>query len=55
MPNATSIQLLFLLPIKKESLVLFLPVTLATTSRIRKYTITKENKTMGDIAIVIFC
>jgi hypothetical protein len=54
-PNATSIQLLFLFPIKKESLVLFLPVILATTRRIRKYTITKENKTMGDIAIVIFC
>jgi hypothetical protein len=55
MPNATSIQLLFLLPIKKDSLVLFLPVILATTSKIRKYTITKENKVMGDMANVVFC
>ena len=49
MPNATSIQLLLLLPMKKESLVLFLPVYQATPSKMRKYAITKEKSNNGDI------
>jgi hypothetical protein len=35
-PKATNIQLLFLFPIKKEWLSLFLPVYQATTNNMRK-------------------
>jgi hypothetical protein len=41
--------LLFLLPIKKDSLVEFLEVRHATKSNTIKYNSTTENKIVGDI------
>jgi hypothetical protein len=49
-PNATSIQLEFLLPIKKESLFEFREVYQATANNNKKYPITKENNNAGDIS-----
>jgi len=50
-PNATSIQLLFLFPIKKESLLEFLEVYQATVNSKTKYPITNEKRTAGDIIV----
>jgi hypothetical protein len=49
MPNATTIQLELLLPIKKDSLLALREVKYATTSSKAKYPITNENKRAGDI------
>jgi hypothetical protein len=50
MPKATSIQLLFLLPIKKDILLLFFPVILATANKTKKYKITNA-KRMGALIV----
>jgi hypothetical protein len=46
MPKATNIQLEFLLPMKKESLLEFRDVYQATISRIAKYPMTNESNTV---------
>jgi hypothetical protein len=51
MPNATSIQLDLLFPIKKESLLGFREVIHATTRSNKKYPITNENNSTGVIAV----
>lgn len=50
-PNATSIQLLFRLPIKNESLFELREVNQATDNNNAKYPITKENNNAGLIII----
>ena len=51
MPKATSIQLLFRLPMKKDSLSELREVYQATPSKRRKYPSTKENKVIGVIIL----
>ena len=53
-PKETSIQLLFRLPIKKESLLLLRLVYHATPSNKRKYAITNENKNVADMLMFLF-
>ena len=48
-PNATSIQLLFRLPMKKLSLVALREVTHATPISRKKYAMTKKNRRSDDI------
>jgi hypothetical protein len=48
-PNATSIQFEFRLPIKKESLLELREVYHATISNKTKYPITKENSKVADM------
>jgi hypothetical protein len=52
MPNATSIQLLLRLPMKKDSLLELREVYHATVSSNTKYPMTKEKRMMGDILLV---
>jgi hypothetical protein len=54
MPNATSIQLLFRLPIKKDSLSDLREVYQATVSSKTKYPITNVKSIVGDILQIIF-
>jgi hypothetical protein len=49
MPNATSIQFEFLLPMKKDSLVAFLAVYMATPNKRIKYPKTKEKSSKEDM------
>jgi hypothetical protein len=49
-PNATSIQLLLRLPIKKDSLFELREVNQATASNKTKYPITKVNNRAADIS-----
>jgi len=52
MPNATSIQLLLRLPMKKDSLLEFREVYHATVSSNTKYPMTKEKRMIGDIRLI---
>jgi hypothetical protein len=49
MPNATSIQFEFLLPMKKDSFVAFLDVYMATPNKRVKYPKTKEKSSKEDM------
>lgn len=49
MPNATSIQFEFLLPMKKDSLVAFRAVYMATPNKRVKYPKTKEKSSKEDM------
>jgi hypothetical protein len=46
-PKATNIQLLFLLPMKNDMLLLFLPVILATPNNTKKYRITNIKRVVA--------
>jgi hypothetical protein len=50
-PKATNAQLLLRFPMKKDSLLALREVNQATSSKTRKYAITKLNKTAGDMTI----